>query len=883
MPNRGDTQINTFAKGLNTQVSPLSFPPNTALDILNFRIEKNETNVRRLGIDFEDNYLLTASGYAADVLATARKSFFRWEFPNGNPDVEIGVVQIGAKFFFVNLFAESPSNTLLNGGSAYDTGVDPTSRFSFTIINNYLLALSPSLPQPALVSYDGATDTIITESAPIQIRDFWGVDDGYDIGSRPPTLTPAHHYNLKNQGWSDDIITTCGTGINAINCTFNTYGIYPSNGDHWSVGRIEDVTDANVYKYDPEFAKRNSLDVGFIARGHYVIDLYNRGVSRNTLTGLTLPADIETGRLSTVASYAGRAFYAGIKSKVSDDDARSPIFSGTVFYSQVFVNKIDLVKCYQEADPTGIDFTDIIDTDGGIIQIPECSIIVKLQAIKDSLFVFAQNGIWRIRGDDGGFRATSYQVDKISNVGVYSPDSIVEINGTVYFWGINGIYQLALNQFGIYETNNITIPTIQRLYDSIPDLARIQAKAYYDLNRNSIRWLYYSDEAKVAGEPIEYIAPNTIVSVVAGSTTTLSSILYFDIIGHTEDRFLTAHVLNSALSTVNSRIIDTSGTSISTETTSAIAAEPAVIKTSTGSDIVIISFTDGRVLSIYGTNEGLQRIGAVCASLSGTTYTAGTTVYPYTSSGSSGITFRTVKLTETLVLCVFYDASRPSNSSLRAFVLSLSGTTITVGSVKTLTATSAVNYAIAKVTDSTVLLIWEDGVLGRRSNLITITGTTVSEGTGYNMSEMPSETIRSPVIHMTNAGSGYLQYVASDKLRVRRFTFSGYTAIVNSYLELSSNTVSGVSSNISSVLENDTLISTYVQATTNLPYLNISKVYGADSNTSITPIIDTTISATAVINESESLRLAPYGTDKYAVGFRSTGNVLNFKTYSITV
>ena len=166
MPTRGDTQINTFVKGLVTDASPLSYPPNTCLDLINFRLNKDGTNFRRLGLDFEDNYLLTATGYSADVLATARKAFYHRPLLNGNALVDIGVVQIGAKFWFLNLYAESPSAALLNGGNAVTAAVDPSSRFSFAVLNNYLLVVSNNLPDPYLVSYDYALDSITFETSP---------------------------------------------------------------------------------------------------------------------------------------------------------------------------------------------------------------------------------------------------------------------------------------------------------------------------------------------------------------------------------------------------------------------------------------------------------------------------------------------------------------------------------------------------------------------------------------------------------------------------------------------------------------------------------------------------------------------------------------------
>lgn len=511
MPVRGDTQINTFVKGLVTEASPLSFPPNTCLDVLNFKLQKDGTNFRRLGLDFEDNYLLTATGYSSDVLATARKAFYRWQLPNGNALVDIGVVQIGSLFWFLNLYAENPSASILNGGSPVDAGVDPSSRFSFATINNYLLVVSNNLPDPYLVTYNGDTDTITFDTSPIMVRDWWGVDDSIAVDYRPTTLSQEHKYNLLNQGWSNDIVTTCGAGVNAVDCTFNTFGIYPSNSDVWTIGKVGDLTSADVMKYDPNIAARNIFNIGQVPQGHFIISLKNRGRDRNNITGLTLPLDREVGMVACTAAYAGRAWYSGMLSKAEDGDNKSPILTGCVLFSQVFEQKIQLVRCYQEADPTSPDISDILDSDGGLIFIPECSYINHLRAVKESLFVFAVNGVWEIRGGDNGFTANSFQVNKVSNVGVYSPDSILEVDGKILFWGINGIFALGKNENGIFQTQNLTATTIQKLYNSFPDFARSQAKGFYDINSNTCRWLYYSDEAKVVGQAIDVQPPSILL------------------------------------------------------------------------------------------------------------------------------------------------------------------------------------------------------------------------------------------------------------------------------------------------------------------------------------------------------------------------------------
>lgn len=517
MTQRGDTQINVFTKGLITESNPLNFPVDAAVDVINMHLKRNGTMERRLGMDFEDSYVLTSTGLSSDVLAGARVTAYRWSIPNGQSEVDIGVIQIGNRLYFLDLYAVAPSAVLLNGGvpvTAVGTSNDQI--MSFATINNYLVAVSNALADPYLFSYDADTDVVSWETAPILIRDLYGVDDGLDVNERPTVLTSEHTYNLKNQGWNDDVKTTCGAGINAIDCTFNTFGVYPSNSDIWSLGRIEDLTSADVYKFDPNLAARNLVQIGQASRGHFIIPIFGRGQARQDLTGLTLPADRETGAITYVASYAGRVFYAGILSRVVDGDNNSPSFSGTVFFSQVFTNKDNLIKCYQEADPTSPEINDMIDTDGGTIQIPGCNYIYALIPTKTSLFVFGANGVWEIRGDEGGFRATSFQVNKISNVGVYAPKSIVEINNTFIFWGDSGIYTLSPNEFGLWNTENITLNTIQRFFNALPDSSKKNARGYHDLHTNTARWLYYSSDTHVVGDPIDQEttpAPEVPVSV----------------------------------------------------------------------------------------------------------------------------------------------------------------------------------------------------------------------------------------------------------------------------------------------------------------------------------------------------------------------------------
>jgi hypothetical protein len=101
-----------------------------------------------------------------------------------------------------------------------------------------------------------------------------------------------------------------------------------------------------------------------------------------------------------------------------------------------------LVSVIKIADPTDPGINDLIDTDGGSIQIPEATRIVKIVSSQTSLLVFAENGVWEIYGDTGGFIATSFQASKISTNGVLNPNSIVNVNGNFTYWSKAGIYYL---------------------------------------------------------------------------------------------------------------------------------------------------------------------------------------------------------------------------------------------------------------------------------------------------------------------------------------------------------------------------------------------------------------------------------------------------------
>jgi hypothetical protein len=480
----------SFTKGLITEASPLTFPENASIDERNFVLNRNGSRSRRLGLDYEGGYTLTSTGFSSAAIQTGKQSFHKWDMPGGDTTVAIGVVRILDKLWFIDLLTNAPSSNLLNGGSSITLSGLSDGEIETATINNKLIIVSEDLTYPVLLAYNSTTDTVSQSNITVEVRDIWGVDDGLLVNQRPSTLSNTHKYNLRNQGWSPTIQTS--TGADAIDRTFTQLTVYPANSDTWVTGKITNPSSGDFEKYDGDTLEKNSTSNYQVAKGSYVLDAFNRGSERAANSGLTgLPLDKENGAFSTVASYAGRIFYSGVNSNITSADSRSPNYSGYVFFTTVVTADDKLGVCYQEADPTDANINDLVTTDGGTIQIPEATQIVKIVSSQASLLVFADNGVWEVYGDTGGFIATSFQTSKVSTNGVKNAKSIVNVNGNFVYWSKAGIYLLTPDAAsGRFTAKSISLTTIQSLFLDIPTVGKNYCKGFYDEKENRVRWLY---------------------------------------------------------------------------------------------------------------------------------------------------------------------------------------------------------------------------------------------------------------------------------------------------------------------------------------------------------------------------------------------------------
>lgn len=463
----------TFVGGLNTESGPLTFPPNTWQEGDNIIPAIDGSLSKRTAVNLEGGYVLSSD---SNTLSEEQVSAFivgEWNSVAGQGSRNFLVVQRASLVYFYNNFggnisASQKAFTVDLADYAVASGaVLGTKPIECTSAGGRLIITSNNT-DPILVTYDPATDTITDEAITVEIRDLYGVDDGLAVNTRPNTLSDTHKYNLFNQGWPLAHITTYEASS----------GDYPSNAQVWTAGK--NSTD----DFTPSLLDKQDFGTTPAAKGRFVLEAFNRDrAAVSGIAGLTL--EDESTRPHTCAFYAGRAWYAGVQDST---------ISSWVFFSQVADTSTRFGKCYQDADPTSEHTSDLVDTDGGVIVIQDAGNIVKLVPAHDSLLVLADNGVWQIKGGpDAGFSATSYEVRRLNTTPCIGPYSVVLAHDSVFFWSIDGIWEVAHNKEGRLVAQNITDTSIRSLYTSLSANARIYAQGVFHADADIIYWAVDSD------------------------------------------------------------------------------------------------------------------------------------------------------------------------------------------------------------------------------------------------------------------------------------------------------------------------------------------------------------------------------------------------------
>lgn len=489
----GRSLENFFNKGLLTEFTGLNYPKDAATVANNVIFERTGKVKRRKGFDYEDNHSLTAVTRISDVI-----SRYVWEAVGGDGNKVFLVVQMGTTLHFFNIddAGEVSSNkeAFTVNLDTYRTASQDTAghKCQYTSGNGDLFVAHPDI-DPIYIEYDSSGNTITTTAITVQIRDLSGVSPDVAPNVRPTVagMTNNHAYNLLNQGWSETILGIT-TGITQALKGWSTIRDPAALDDRpslaeqvWNYKNASGAVDYTALGLNATIAEGNTT----APKGHYILDYFNqdRDTAAHTVDWTISGTPSTTSgnlRPTSIAFFAGRIWYAGTASRG---------YNSKILFSQVIESSDQYGLCYQNNDPTAEVLSDILSTDGGVINIPEIGTVVKLATLGSSLVILASNGVWSVTGSlDTGFTATEFSVTKIDSTANSSPDSVVAVRGNLYWWNKDGIYTLGINETSKLQVSSISENTIQSFYDDIPEQARNLATGSYNPLLNEIQWSYRS-------------------------------------------------------------------------------------------------------------------------------------------------------------------------------------------------------------------------------------------------------------------------------------------------------------------------------------------------------------------------------------------------------
>ena len=513
--------VNNFIGGLNTDHHELNTPQNVTVDEDNCDLDRKGSRKRRLGIEYEQDYQFSTNTIDEDALDEIYFKTYEWSAINNNAHLNFLIVQHGSLLEFYDLNFDTLSthrksfeidledHKIAGAITTANTGIQVTDgKGVLFVVGKYI--------EPFYVEYDGDTDTITTTTIELRIRDLtqlYNHPETVGFKTSEADFTLELYYDLYNQGWgslvngndSNNPAPEVIQGQTALGFYRSAIGMYPPKSKPWWVGKRSpiDPGEAGFDVFDPsgvyEMVEAGST---LAPLGHFIINPFNidrsaaiaaqqaaNPLSAGFYLETNFPIVTDFTRPNAVAYYAGRIFYG---------------HKNTIYYSQVLYDDLNnSAKCYQLADPTAEAINELVATDGGTALIPTSGEIIAFVAMENSLLIYSDNGIWAIGGavPGEGFSATGFSISKISAIGASSPRTIVDVEGTPYWWADEGIFTLQpeAQRQGGFQIVNICTKKVQEFYDDIPKTSLVYASGAYDSVKKVITWIFNSQSTPIHG------------------------------------------------------------------------------------------------------------------------------------------------------------------------------------------------------------------------------------------------------------------------------------------------------------------------------------------------------------------------------------------------
>jgi len=482
----GTSVENNFTKGFLTEFSGFNFPENACAETLNCVFDQTGSVSRRLGLGLEEVESPPTIAYNSTSIFTS----FVWKSAGYRSENSFLVHQVDNLLYFYRIvgdkIADNKTSFTFDLNSVRTDGLTSAQPglylCQFANGSGRLFVANPNT-EPFYLKYDTDTETISATTISVKIRDFKVLPDGYAIISNMPfslaSSNQAYVYNIKNQGWTDAILSGWNSQGNSQ---------YPNKGQVWWYFR--DAAQSAIVPYFLDFRpgaryKFQDLGASLAPRGTYILNAFNQ--DRNAVSGLVgLPTlSSRTKRPGCSAFINGRLFLSGVEADG---------YNGVVYFSNILKDVDDDIRFYQNGDPTSEVNPQLLPNDGGTFIIPEAGRIIRMIPVKSTLVIFATNGIWVVQGNEGvGFTATDFTIEKISDEPCIENQSYVVVSTFPIWWTNEGIHTLQSSNIGAINSQSLTEKTIQTFYDEIPLASKKYVKSGYNSLTKEIFWLYSSN------------------------------------------------------------------------------------------------------------------------------------------------------------------------------------------------------------------------------------------------------------------------------------------------------------------------------------------------------------------------------------------------------
>lgn len=204
--NVGSVINNNLSRGVITEATGLNFPDNAATDSINVIYDQVGSVRRRKGIDVEGSAITEAYDDSDGLIKE-----YVWQAVARTGGFTFLVVQIGDQVHFYELTQSEalsagiqPVSLDLSSYKAPGAGDITMTPCSFAAGAGYLFVGHP-MCDPIIVRWDEDEQNFEASRIQVRVRDFEGVEDGLALIDNPVTLSDAHHYNLRNQGWNQQV------------------------------------------------------------------------------------------------------------------------------------------------------------------------------------------------------------------------------------------------------------------------------------------------------------------------------------------------------------------------------------------------------------------------------------------------------------------------------------------------------------------------------------------------------------------------------------------------------------------------------------------------------------------------------------------------------